>query len=120
MVDYFFDVRRDDWLRFLKRLKGAGDVDTDVLHPLQILLLDRRLAKDTIELGGVVEGLTCVEEWERFGVDRLACCEDGDVEYIEEERYWGFWGYEVFDAAERTFVVGGEGEPVDGEADFGW
>ena len=80
MVDDFLDVFRDDGFQFLKRLKGEGDVDADVLHPLQILLLDTRLAKDAIELGGVVESLTCVEEWERFGVNSLACCEDGGVE----------------------------------------
>lgn len=78
---------------------GDGDFDADVPHPFQVRFFDSWSAENTVELGGVVEGLAGVEEWECFGMDHLACSEDRVVEEI------GLYvGWTPLEAAERALA----------------
>lgn len=73
-------MHRDNGIQLGERLSVDADFNAEVLHQPQMRWQDCRLAKDTVELSGVVEGLARVEEWERFGIDGLAGSENGIVE----------------------------------------
>ena len=113
MLDDRRDMSSDNGIQFIKGFGGDGDLDTDVLHALQVRFQYLRLAKQTVELGGVVKGSTCVEEWERFGVDHLACCEDRAVGKFDL-----LSGSDILQAAERALVSDTEQTLVDRKAEF--
>ena len=77
------DMHRDNGIQLGERLSIDADFNAEVLHQTQMRWQDCRLAKDTVELCGPVEGLAGVEEWERFGIDGLAGSEDGVVELCD-------------------------------------
>lgn len=102
-------------------MSGGGDVDAEVFHTVKIRFCDCRFGQDIAAVDGVVECLAGVEEWERFGVDRLACCEDRVVEKLDLAGCKGFpLGCDMLEAAERTLVGRFEENLVDGEANFWW
>ncbi len=78
---------------------GDGDFDADVLDPFHVCFFDGWSAESAVELGGVVEGVAGVEDWECFGVDHLACSEDRVVEELGS-----FVGWKPLAAAERALA----------------
>ena len=113
MLDDRLDMSCNNGIHFIISFGGDGDLDTDVLHPFQVRLQYLRLAKQTVELCGVVKGSTCVEEWERFRVDHLACCEDRAVGKLDP-----FSGCDILKAAERALVSDTEQTLVGCKAEF--
>ena len=55
-------MNRDDAVYFTQRILCDDDVDAHMFHPDQIGVRNGGLAEQTVQLGGVVEGLAGVED----------------------------------------------------------
>lgn len=130
MLDHRLNVSGDDGVQICARIGGDGDADAEVLHPSQIRFRDIRSLKYTVELCGVVKGMACVEERERFGVDRLARSEDRVVKNLVRDCPVLGWnlvettqdcpglGWKLVETTQRALFTTCERQLVDGEADF--
>lgn len=116
MLDHRLNVSCDDGVQICARIGGDGDADAEVLHPSQIRFRDIRSLKYTVELCGVVKGMACVEERERFGVDRLARSEDRVVKNLVRD--CPVLGWNLVETTQRALFTTCERKLVDGEADF--
>ena len=110
----------DDAVYFPYRVLCDGDVDAHVFHPSQICVRNGGLAEQTVELGGVEEGLAGVEDGSGFGVDGFVCLQDGAGEDGNALLRGAVARWDIFEAAQCAIFSGGEYESVDGETYFWW
>ena len=117
ILDYHVDVCRHGGIQLGGGLRVDGNFDAEVLDPFCMLWQKKRIVRNLVELGRVVELLSGVKDWERFGTNGLTCPNYCVMEKGDVRRLGGFW---VCLAAQYRFVCTVEESFVNSTTNFYW